>query len=161
MWWFNIFSYTHTHKFRHFLFPVFSQNRPNVKRYSLFALFYIICQTATKWGMHITMVIFFLLFFLIYIFSVVIACCCSVTQLCPTLCNPMDCSTPGFPVLHHLPEFTQTQVCWIEMPSNQLSLYCPLLLLPSILGHGLVNLFLYVFVMNHTTIFKVTHLLSV
>ena len=27
-----------------------------------------------------------------------------VAQLCPTLCNPMDCSTPGFPVLHHLPE---------------------------------------------------------
>ena len=34
----------------------------------------------------------------------------SVTQLCPTLCNPMNCSTPGFPVLHQLPEFTQTQV---------------------------------------------------
>ena len=32
--------------------------------------------------------------------------CCSVTQLCPTLCDPMDCSTSGFPVLHHLPEFT-------------------------------------------------------
>ena len=32
-------------------------------------------------------------------------CCCSVTKLCPTLCDPMDCSTPGFPVLHYLPEF--------------------------------------------------------
>ena len=31
-------------------------------------------------------------------------CYCSVSQLCPTLCDPMDCSTPGFPVLHHLPE---------------------------------------------------------
>jgi len=29
---------------------------------------------------------------------------CSVTQSCPTLCNPVDCSMPGFPVLHHLPE---------------------------------------------------------
>ena len=29
--------------------------------------------------------------------------CCSVPQSCPTLCNPMDCSTPGFLVLHHLP----------------------------------------------------------
>ena len=28
--------------------------------------------------------------------------CCSVAQLCPTLCNPMDCGTPGFPVLHYL-----------------------------------------------------------
>ena len=34
-------------------------------------------------------------------------CCCSVAQSCLTLCNPMDCSTPGFPVLHHLPEFAQ------------------------------------------------------
>ena len=32
-------------------------------------------------------------------------CCCSATQLCPTLCDPMDCSTPGFPVLRHLLEF--------------------------------------------------------
>ena len=37
-------------------------------------------------------------------------CCCSVTKLCPTLCNSMDCSMPGFPVLHHLPEFAQTHV---------------------------------------------------
>ena len=34
----------------------------------------------------------------------------SVTQLCPTLCNYMACSTPGFPVHHQLPEFTQTYV---------------------------------------------------
>ena len=34
----------------------------------------------------------------------------SVTQLCPTLCDPMDCSTPGFPVHHQPPEFTQTHV---------------------------------------------------
>ena len=32
----------------------------------------------------------------------------SVIQLCPTLCNPMDCSTPGFPVHHQLLELTQT-----------------------------------------------------
>ena len=36
--------------------------------------------------------------------------CCSVTQPCPTLCNPMDCSTPGFPVLHRLLELAQTHV---------------------------------------------------
>ena len=34
----------------------------------------------------------------------------SVAQLCPTLCDPMDCSTPGLPVHHQLPEFTQTHV---------------------------------------------------
>ena len=38
---------------------------------------------------------------------------CLVTQLCPTLCNPMDCSKPGLPVHHQLPEFTQTHVHWV------------------------------------------------
>ena len=37
-------------------------------------------------------------------------CCCLVTQSCLTLWNLMDCSTPGFPVLHSLPEFDQTHV---------------------------------------------------
>ena len=37
----------------------------------------------------------------------------SVTQSCPTLCNPMNSSTPGLPVHHHLPEFTQTHVHWV------------------------------------------------
>ena len=41
-------------------------------------------------------------------------CCCSVAQSCPTLCDPMDCSTPGFPVLHYLPEFAQTHVHWVS-----------------------------------------------
>ena len=40
--------------------------------------------------------------------------CCSVTQLCMTLCNPADCSKPGFPVLHYLLEFAQTQVHWVD-----------------------------------------------
>ena len=40
-------------------------------------------------------------------------CCCLVAQLCPTLCDPMDCSMPGLPVLHHLPEFAQTHVHWV------------------------------------------------
>ena len=38
--------------------------------------------------------------------------CCSVAKSCPTLCSPMDCSTPGFSVLHYLPEFAQTHVHW-------------------------------------------------
>ena len=38
----------------------------------------------------------------------------SVTHLCPTLCNPMDHSTPGLPVHHQLPEFTQTHVHWVS-----------------------------------------------
>ena len=47
----------------------------------------------------------------------------SVAQSCPTLCNPMDCSTPGFPVHHQLPEFTQTHVHWVDdaiQPSHPL-----------------------------------------
>ena len=62
--------------------------------------------------------------------SLFCGCYCSVTKSCLTLCNPMDCSTPGFPVLHHHPEFTQT----IEsvMPSNRLILCHPPLLPPSI-----------------------------
>ena len=37
----------------------------------------------------------------------------SVAQSCPTLCDPMDCSTPGFPVHHQLPELAQTHVHWV------------------------------------------------
>ena len=43
-------------------------------------------------------------------FSVMLLFRCSVTQLCLTLCDPMDYSTPGFPVLHHLPELAQIHV---------------------------------------------------
>ena len=40
-------------------------------------------------------------------------CCCSITKRRPALCNPRDCSTPSFPVLHHLPEFAQIHVRWV------------------------------------------------
>ena len=36
--------------------------------------------------------------------------CCSFVQSCSTLCNPMDFSTPGFPVLYHFMEFAQTHI---------------------------------------------------
>ena len=48
----------------------------------------------------------------------------SATQSCVTLCDPMDCSTPGLPVHHQLPEFTQTHVHWVGdaiQPSHPLS----------------------------------------
>ena len=47
----------------------------------------------------------------------------SVTQSCPTLCDFMDCSTPGLPVHHQLPEFIQTHVRWVSdaiQPSHPL-----------------------------------------
>ena len=51
-------------------------------------------------------------------------CCCSVAKLCPTPCNPRDCSMPGFPVLYSLPEFAQIHVHWVDdaiQPSHPLS----------------------------------------
>ena len=57
------------------------------------------------------------------------SCCCSVTQSCPTLCDPMDCSTPGFPVHHYLLEFAQTHVHWVDdaiQPSHPLLFPSPL-----------------------------------
>ena len=48
----------------------------------------------------------------------------SVAQLCPTLCDPMNCSTPGLPVHHQLPEFSQTHVHQVSdaiQPSHPLS----------------------------------------
>ena len=51
-------------------------------------------------------------------------CCYSVTQSSPTLCDPKDCSTPGLPVLHHLPEFAQVHVHCIGdavQPSHHLA----------------------------------------
>ena len=53
----------------------------------------------------------------------------SVTQSCPTLCDPMNCSTPGLPVYHDLPEFTQTHVHRVSdaiQPSHPLSSPSPL-----------------------------------
>ena len=57
----------------------------------------------------------------------------SVAQLCPTLCDPLDCNTPGFPALHYL-SWRLLKPISIEsgMPSSHLILCRPLLLLPSI-----------------------------
>ena len=43
-----------------------------------------------------------------------LVCCCSVAKPCLPLCNPMDCSTPGLPVLHHLPKFAHVHVHSID-----------------------------------------------
>ena len=61
-----------------------------------------------------------------------LCCCCLVAKSCPTLCNLMDCSMPGFPVCHHFPEFTQIHV---HQVSNAIQLshpLRPLLLFPGI-----------------------------
>ena len=59
-------------------------------------------------------------------------CCCSVAKSCTTICGPMDCSIPGFPVLHYVPEFAQIHIHQVsDAIYNHLILCCPLLL-PSI-----------------------------
>ena len=53
----------------------------------------------------------------------VTSCCCSIAKSCLTPCDPVDCSTSGFPVLHYLPGFEQTHVQWIDnviLPSHPL-----------------------------------------
>ena len=59
-----------------------------------------------------------------------LSCCCcwSVAKPCWTLWDPMDCNTPGFPVLHYRLEFAQTHVHWVGdtiQPSHPLSPLCP------------------------------------
>ena len=59
----------------------------------------------------------------------------SISQSCPTLCDPMNCSTPGLPVHHQLPEFTQTHIHRVTdaiQPSHPLSSPPPAPLPPSI-----------------------------
>ena len=66
-------------------------------------------------------------------FILSVYCCCSVSQLCLTLCNPMDCSTPGLLILHYLLEFAKRQVHWVGdaiQPSHPLSSPSPALSLP-------------------------------
>ena len=59
-------------------------------------------------------------------------CCCLVPKLCLTLCDPMDCSTAGIPVLHDLQEVEQTHVHWVNDAIQLSHPLLPLLLLPSV-----------------------------
>ena len=68
-----------------------------------------------------------------YIFTkIMYAHCCSVTKLCPTLSDPMDCSMPGFRVLHYLPEFLKFMSIESVMLSSHLLFCLSFLLLTSI-----------------------------
>ena len=59
-------------------------------------------------------------------------CCSSVAQSCLTLCDPMDCSTPGFPSFTNSQSLLKFMSIESVMPSNHLTLCRPFLLLPSI-----------------------------
>ena len=74
----------------------------------------------TSWAIRVY-VLFFLMFTRVYVFS---PCCCSVAKSCPTLCDPIDHSMPGFPILHYLLEFLKTRVHSVggtNQPSHLLS----------------------------------------
>ena len=92
----------------------------SIKEIDIFKLFGF-----TKQEPNLTFCLFnFLILFQFLIFGSFF-CCCSVAKLCPTLCDPIDCNTPGFPVLHHFLEFVQTLVYWVSdaiQPSHHLSL---------------------------------------
>ena len=83
--------------------------------YILFLFFHKFCL---EYRDHFLCVhIFYLLFYFIFQFS-------SVTQSCPTVCDPMNYNTPGLPVHHQLLEFTQTHVHRVRdaiQPSHPLS----------------------------------------
>ena len=80
-----------------------------------------------NWDCRIFTLIFLLWFTILCSFQF-----SSVTQLYPTVCDPMACSTPGYPVHHQLPELTQTQVYQVSDATQPSHPLCPLLLLPSI-----------------------------
>ena len=63
-------------------------------------------------------------------------CCCSVAQPCRTLCDPMDCSTPGFLSFTNPQSLLKLMSMELVMPSNHLILYCPLLLPSFFRGSG-------------------------
>ena len=67
--------------------------------------------------------------------------CCSVAKLCPTLCNPMNCSTSGSPVLHYLPEFAWNMSIESVMLSNNLIVFHLLILLPASVSFPMSQLF--------------------
>ena len=63
---------------------------------------------------------------------VVFCCYCSVAKWCLTFGNPMGCSMPGFPVLHHLLKFPQTHDCWVGDAIQLSHILLSLLCLPSV-----------------------------
>ena len=85
-------------------------------------------------GTELVIVLFFKLIVYIIKQNILSVQFSSVTQSCPTLCDPMNCSTPGLPVHHQLPEFTETHVHQVSdaiQPSHPLSSPAPTALNPS------------------------------
>ena len=89
--------------------------------------------------------------------SVFVRCCFSVAKSCPTLCNPVNWNTPGFPVPHNLPELAQIHIHWVgdaippssplSPPSIVLSLALGTQLFPGWLFFALSIYFVFVFLL--------------
>ena len=79
------------------------------------------------YSIHVCVCMYICVCVCVYIYS-----CCSVAQLCPIICDPMNCSVPDIPVLYHLLEFAPVLMSTESVrPSNHLILCRSLLLLPS------------------------------
>ena len=102
----------------------------NLSTYSPILAFLLIFVVATVTNMryYFILVLIFLSLMINNVECLLI--CCSVTKSCPTLCDPMDRSTPCFPVLHYFPKFAKSTL--LRMLSNHLILCHSLFLLLSI-----------------------------
>ena len=92
-----------------------------------FRLWKSVCQV-----LHIVLIVFFFFDVLWVVYKCWILCCCSVTKLCPVLCNLVDYSKPAFPVFIISWSLLKLMSTESVMLSNHLILCRPLLLLPSI-----------------------------
>ena len=105
---------------------------------TLFIFLYAINDDKKK--LHLLIIFLYSLVFCLYFYFCYLIikvtfnlfpCIVVVQSLCLTLCNPVNCSTPGFPVIHCLPEFAQTHVHWVSnaiqlsYPLSSPSLLCP------------------------------------
>ena len=104
--------------------------KPGERRVNNFWQITFFEQMMIRWESHPWKTVAFIV--LLYIGPLYFFTCCSVTKSCPNLCDPMDSSTAGFPVLHYLLEFIQTHIHWLVMLSNHFTLCCSLIPLPSI-----------------------------
>ena len=112
--------------------------------YKTYFLAHSIGKVSNKWGMHVTIPVWTSelwntsILYSAYCWDVMtlsrsvspnsldsrFLCCCSVAKSWMSLCDHVNCTTPGFPVLHHLPELAQTHIHWV---SNAIKPAYPLL----------------------------------
>ena len=124
----RVFSNTTVQKYQFFGAQLSSQSNSHIHTWLLEKCLYI-CECFLYCFGHVKNYVNDILLNLTFYLAICTqSFCCSVAKSCLTLCNPMDCSTLGFPVLHYLPELAQTHVHWVSdaiQPSHPLSSFCP------------------------------------